>query len=499
MNDIARASAYSSDPDLANAITVGRFLNGSPAMLDMKHLVEGHARALGRTRSGKSVFLRSALMQLLMRQTPTYRAFARKAGIDWRPMSFIFATFVKGRDDRERNLFATLAYEAGLPFWSLEPATGEWTHRYSPFMQPFYLRMSVNEMAAHTAACLALAEAEDDNAKYFASKAAAFMVAAEEKFGPFNSYRDYYDFISKEENRRAMGFNERGSDHSSQVVDHVRLMAAVEPLNRETTTIDMEKLLFEPRFLYVNLHRLGDKFGHMIAKQLLFDLKAAAEMNYRARTNHVFFVVDEADILVKARGVVGLFNRIRHCDVSMILSHQYAEQTGDHGVGLDVNCEWTVSFGLPTAESIEKMQADAPDDLQHLLSREVDTRDDDRESIAEAVRTATMRATATEEFAPRYSKNDAIRLNRTGRVGWLRLSHDVGGTKVDGVAPFSWTHSLTREEWDSYADRSEHVPFHEMERVSQEPRERRREPQPLRDRETDPESQEALNKKMGRR
>src|SRR4051812_8121946 len=102
MNDAARASAYSKDPNLANAVTLGNYLNGAPCTLDMDLLINGHGHSLGKTRSGKSVFLRSAATQLLMRQTAHYKAFAEKVGINWMPLSFVFMTYVKGRDDRER-------------------------------------------------------------------------------------------------------------------------------------------------------------------------------------------------------------------------------------------------------------------------------------------------------------------------------------------------------------------------------------------------------------
>jgi hypothetical protein len=58
---------------------------------------------------------------------------------------------------------------------------------------------------------------------------------------------------------------------------------------------------------------------------------------------------------------------------------------------------------------------------------------------------------ATEKWEPRYTKNMIIALNRTGRVGWLRARYDSGATRLNGIEPFIWRHTMSQQEWDAYA------------------------------------------------
>lgn len=267
---------------------------------------------------------------------------------------------MKGDDERERNYFAEVAHRAGMRLLCPDPATDARSRASTPQQQEFYGEMDRGEAAEHVAEGLELGGSEEDSMKYFGGKGVSFLIASEEAGGPFASYREHYDFVASKDKRERMGFGQRASEHADQVKDHLRIMGSIQSVNGPATQIDFGKVCTERQLVYVDLDGPGSKRAHMLSKQVLFDIRQAAQKPRRRRKNHVFFIADEADLLVRSAGVVDLFNRIRHRGMSIILSHQYAEQTGDHGVGLDVNCLWTVDFGQATAEAVEKMQAYAP-------------------------------------------------------------------------------------------------------------------------------------------
>lgn len=461
MNDIIRSAAYSSDPALANGIVLGEFIDGGPCFLDMD-LLKRPGHVLGPTGMGKTICLHTIINQVAMRQTPMYQEFARRIGYDWEPTSIVFLTFVKGKDNRERNFMWQLAARSRMPFKVFEPTTGEYSHIYNPRAQKFYSKMGKNETAEHVAQCLDLTGSEEFGAKYFSGKDVSLLLASEQVGGPFNSYWDHHRFLSNPESYKEMGFGTREREHADQVNDHIRIMASIPPLNEHKRKGGPSEAAFEqaidfgdtfrlPQFVYVNLDGLGDKRAHMAAKVILFDLKQAAQTLRHERKCRVLIIVDEADILVRSPGVVGLLNRIRHRDISIVLAHQYAEQTGKHGIGIDVNAAWHIDFSLPTPEAVEKMQKYAPDNIRHLLSLRLDTVVTDPEDIRRAAALAAAEVTASERWEPRYPKNLVIQLNRTGRVGWFRARYDSGATCVNGVEPYFWSFSMTKQQWDEYA------------------------------------------------
>ena len=90
----------------------------------------------------------------------------------------------------------------------------------------------------------------------------------------------------------------------------------------------------------------------------------------------VFFIVDEAQELVASQAVVGIFDQIRHRDISLILAHQYDGQMKkrgpDYSAGLETNVSWKIDFSLPTPEAMERAQKYAPDDLRPALGYTVE-------------------------------------------------------------------------------------------------------------------------------
>src|SRR4051812_36142515 len=108
MNDIVRGSMYSSDAILRNAFVAGELLTGPPCLI-VWELLKLAGRVVGPIGSGKTVFLRSLVRQLCYRQSPQFREYCRRKGYENEPISIVYITFVRGRDDRERNYMAECA------------------------------------------------------------------------------------------------------------------------------------------------------------------------------------------------------------------------------------------------------------------------------------------------------------------------------------------------------------------------------------------------------
>lgn len=486
MNDIIRGSAFAADPYLRNAVVIGQWSTGGLCLLDMELLkLPGHI--LGPIGTGKTVCTDSIIRQLMMRQTPLYREFAARRRIPWQPVSIVYVTFVQGRDDRQFNYLAEGARMAGMKIRTFNPRPGRRTHVYNPYLQSFLNHMGKADIAEHFGEAGDFLGNEIYGQKYFGTKGFRMLIKSIKACGRrFNSYWDHADYLEDTGNDEKMEFGGRDRGSGDLVIDHMGIMATVHPLNEHPrkngppdsvfeSAIDFMKVFQEPHFVYVNLDWLGEKRAHTIGKHMLFDAARAAKVLERWERNHqVFFIVDEAQSLVKSEGVMGIFDRVRHKDLSIILAHQYAEQLieggADFSKGVDVNFPWTLNFSLPTPESIERMQKYAPDDLRHMLRFPVSLTSFDRDDLAEAVAIASgYRADATEHWTPRYTKEMVMALNATNRSGWLRTRFNTRATRVHGVAPFLWSHTMSLAQWDAYADLGVSLPVSETVEVLKDP------------------------------
>lgn len=331
--ELARAAMYSRDPYFRNAIALGHWLDGSPALMDLS-IFKGHGIVHGPPGMGKSVTMHSFTRQLAARQSPVYEEYCRRHGYPWQPVSIVYLNFVEGRDDREFNYLRECAGLGGMSWKFFDARPGRASHVYNPLTQKAFRHLGKGDLAAHITGAADFSQGEAYGVKYFGEKAEAQLVRLMEKRDRIRSYWDLAKLLVDDGAMKELDFSGRDRDRGDQLVDHFTILSSVHPFNERprhagdrpelfAAGIDMEDIFREPHFVFFNLDWVKGKRAHTVGKHILFDLERTAQIMRDERRCHVFFVADEAPSLIQSAGVIASLDTIRHREISVVLASQH--------------------------------------------------------------------------------------------------------------------------------------------------------------------------------
>ena len=288
MNDIVRGLMYSQDAVFRDAFVAGELLSGPPCLIDWD-LLKLAGRVVGPIGSGKTVFLRSLVRQLCYRQSPQFREYCRRKGYAHEPVSIVYITFVRGRDDRELNYMAECARIGGMRFRFFDPKPGRRSYIYNPWLQTFLSRMGRQDIAEHHTQAGDMLGDEEYGSKFHGGKDLRMVLSSVFAHGRFNSYWDQYRYVANPRNDVDMGLTRHDRRSGDQVVDHFQILSTIPPFNEHErpggpsekalrNQIDFVDPFLEPNLIYLNLDWLGGKRKHTLAKHALFDCQVAAKV-----------------------------------------------------------------------------------------------------------------------------------------------------------------------------------------------------------------------------
>lgn len=427
---------------LRDHLWLGTAVKGDYPVLLHRDVLHDHAWFLGNSGSGKTSLGLAPIITQLVRLAPKLFAEQMRRDAPSRKAKHLAPTTVVLDFKGENYLFQTVkkeAEDAGLPFQHFTNVSGQSTHAFNPFLQPYMENVTTEQKAALLLQSLGLEHGEGYGPSHFSLAHASVLTRTLTDNPDIQSFVELCEILDTP-GKKTPGAR-RHSDDADDLFAIINSLATHNALNVVPGTpqkgrehdplpqklldngIDMQAALENPHVLYFYLPAtLEEAAVRRIGRLILYMLLVAAETFERTHGHapRVYVFIDEFQQIVSKN--LQLFLRMaRSKGLSMILSNQMSSDLKIHTDDLAPVVRGNTRFKQYFAASdlnLAKELVDGSGEASYGLwsHSSSDTPPQNRQTTdgqgfpRTAHTSGSTRETSTEreDIRPRLSKNDIL-------------------------------------------------------------------------------------------